>query len=82
MDGSGTVEKRMVTEAGRYGHGSWTVWSRKPDGMVTVSGQKRKIYCTFLLIYFLNKAGYLSTGNYMNVFEILSLIYISNSNRK
>jgi hypothetical protein len=35
----------MVTEAGRYGHGSWTGWSRKPDGMVTVSGQKRKIYC-------------------------------------
>ncbi len=28
------------------GHGSWTGWSRKPDGMVTVSGQKRKIYCT------------------------------------
>ena len=33
-DGSGTVEKRTVMEAGRDGHGT-----------VTVSGQKRKIYC-------------------------------------
>jgi hypothetical protein len=41
--------KKIVTEAGRYGHGSWTVRSRKADGMVTVSGQKRKIYCRFLL---------------------------------
>ncbi len=38
MDGRWTVRSRkldgMVTEAGRYGHGT-----------VTVSGQKRKIYC-------------------------------------
>ncbi len=45
MDGRWTVYNGMVTEAGRYGPGSWTGWSRKPDGVVTVSGQKRKIYC-------------------------------------
>ncbi len=26
MDGRWTVEKRMVTEDGRYGNGSWTGW--------------------------------------------------------
>ena len=62
MDGKWTVEKRMVTEAGRYGHGSWTVRSRKLDGMVTeagrdghgtvtVSGQKRKIYCIYMRVF-------------------------------
>ena len=39
MDGRWTVEKRTVTEAGRYGHGSWTVRSRKQDGMVTEAGR-------------------------------------------
>jgi hypothetical protein len=39
VDGRWTVEKRMVTEAGWYGHGSGTVRSRKLDGMVTEAGR-------------------------------------------
>ena len=31
--------KKIGTEAGRYGHGSWTGWSRKLDGMVTEAGR-------------------------------------------
>ncbi len=59
MDGRWTVEKRMVMEAGWYGHGSGTVRSRKLDGMVTVSGQKRKIYC-FLKDFFSDLKLYLN----------------------
>ena len=50
-----TVRLTLVwTLGGRYpkilerdGHGRWTGWSRKLDAMVTESGQKRKIYCSF-----------------------------------
>jgi hypothetical protein len=41
MDGRWNVEKKLE----RYGHRSWMGWSPKLNGTVTVSGQKRKIYC-------------------------------------
>ena len=39
MDGIQKFWNGMVTEGGRDGHGRWTGWSRKVDGMVTESGR-------------------------------------------
>jgi hypothetical protein len=50
MDGRVDGRKKKITEAGRDGNASWMGLSRKLNGMVTVSGQKRKIYCNTFLI--------------------------------
>ena len=39
VDGIQKFWNGMVTEGGRDGHGRWTGWSRKVDGMVTESGR-------------------------------------------
>ena len=39
MGGSGTVVGRQVDGRKKDGHGSWTVRSRKLDGMVTEAGR-------------------------------------------
>ena len=60
-DAGWTVSRILERDGvGQDGHGSWTGWSLKVDGMVTeaggdgygratVSGQNRKIYCNFEL---------------------------------
>ncbi len=74
MDGRWTVEKKLE----RDGHGSWTVRSRKLDGMVTeagrdghgtvtMSGQKRKIYCTRWSENICNVGNASNAGNVGNV---------------
>ena len=68
VDGVWTLGGRWVDGTKKNGNGRWTGWSRKVDGMVTeggwdghgrwtVSGQKRKIYCTQKVYFSEEKTG-------------------------